>query len=101
MFGLALTIALTIALTNPTSGDGGPARGVAVGGCPHGDVEIVASKAKANFTVRFVNSRAAADCVVRWVTVAPGPGHWRQTSSFPDFRIYVTDGIADLTVLAE
>lgn len=68
--------------------------------CPHGDVSY-SSKAKADYTVRFVNSTAAADCVVRWVSVAPGPGHWRRVSSFPDFRVYVTDGIADITVFAE
>ncbi len=98
---LALALVTTLAST-PTAGDhGGPSRGVAVGGCPHGDVEIVSSKATADYSVRFVSSAATADCVVRWVSVAPGPGHWRRTSSFPDFRIYVTNGIADLTVLAK
>lgn len=101
MLALALSTALLTPEIAGARSDGGRPRGAAVGGCPHGNVEIVSSKAKADYSVRFVNSRATADCVVRWVSVAPGPGHWREVSSFPDFRIYVTDGIADLTVLAE
>ena len=98
-----LIVALLTALTTAPAArsDAGLPRGAAVGGCPHGNVEIVSSKAKADYSIRFVRSAAAADCVVEWVTVAPGPGHWRQVSSFPDFRIYPTEGIADLTVYAE
>ena len=75
--------------------------GTGTGGCPHGDIEFVSSQAKADSTVRFVGSQVAADCVVRWTSVAPGPGYWREVSSFPDFRLYVTDGIADFTVFIE
>ena len=107
-----LVLALVAALVAPkigndfrptaaaTRGDGGHSRGAAVGGCPHGNVQIVSSKAKADYSVRFVSSAVAADCVVEWTTVAPGPGHWREVSSFPDFRIVVTEGIADITVYA-
>ncbi len=90
-----LTLALVTALVGPEIGTSQNST------CPSGNIEFVSSKAKADYSVRFVNSRATADCVVRWVSVAPGPGHWREVSSFPDFRIYVTDGIADITVLAE
>ncbi len=71
------------------------------GACPYGDVEFVSSQAKADATIRFVNSQAAADCVVRWASVAPGPGYWREVSSFPDIRLFVTDGIANYTVFIE
>lgn len=72
-----------------------------VGGCPSGDVAFESSEAKADYSVRFVRTQAAADCVVRWTSVAPGPGYWREVSAFPDFRLYVTNGIADFTVFVE
>jgi hypothetical protein len=98
-----LTIALVgvLATALGASSDGPEPERTAVGGCPYGDIQIVSSKAKADYSVRFVSSAAKADCVVRWVSVAPGPGQWRRTSSFPDVRIYPTNGIADLTVYAQ
>lgn len=66
--------------------------------CPYGDVQFVRSPALADLTVRFVRSRAKADCVLAWVTVAPGPGQWREVDSWPDMTVYATDGFADLTV---
>lgn len=87
-----LALAITVALASIRAG---------TGGCPYGNVEFVEAEAQADYTVRFVNSQAAADCVIRWTSVAPGPGFWREVTSWPDFRVYVTTGIADFTVLAQ
>ena len=65
--------------------------------CPHGNVQFVSSPALADYTVRFVGSRAAADCVIKWASIAPGRGEWREVDSFPDFRVFATEGIADFT----
>lgn len=90
---LALTLATILASTGAEASHRGD--------CPYGDIAFVSSQAKADATVRFVRTQAAADCVVRWTSVAPGPGYWREVSSFPDFRLFVTTGIADFTVFTE
>lgn len=93
---LALSIATALVAT-PASGDDRPARRVA-GSCPYGDVAFTETESQADYSVRFVSSQAAADCVIRWTSIAPGHGQWREVSSWPDFRVYRTTGIADLTV---
>jgi len=93
-----LTIAVALVVTL-TASAGDSARSLAgAGRCPHGDVEFVGAEAQAHLSIRFVSSQAAADCVVRWTTIAPGPGEWREGARWPAYRLFATDGIADLTV---
>jgi len=95
-----LAIAVVVALLGPAASAGGDAR-LARGICPSGDIAITPHEAQADSAVRYVSSPAVADCVVRWARVAPGPGEWRIVSSWPDHRIYLTTGIADITVFIQ
>ena len=76
-----------------------PARATAATSCPWGTVRVVDSVAAADYKVRRVSSRAAADCEIEWVTGPPGPGRWRETTGIADFTVVFVDGLADITVV--
>lgn len=95
-----LALAVALALTANEAEVEAETEAVIERGCPYGSVQYTSSPATADYTVRFVTSQVRADCVVRWVTVAPGPGQWRKVASWPDFRVFVTSGIADFDVYA-